>query len=105
MIVTPFWDKLQKDEYKSLLEFYKRADKIMHLEAVREAVQAGKSTPSEKNNDNGKKRKNEDRRPSSEKTNKKAKAPDMRVLRPPPGKFTNFTNLVSSWEDVFMATE
>ena len=28
---TPFWDKLQKDECKSLLEFYMLADKIMSL--------------------------------------------------------------------------
>ena len=57
---TPFWDKLQKDECKSLSEFYMSADKIMRLETAREAVQAGKSTPAEKNNDNGKKQKNRD---------------------------------------------
>ena len=56
---TPFWDKLQKDECKSLSEFYRRTDKIMRLEMAREAIQAKKSTPTEKNNDNGKKRKNE----------------------------------------------
>ena len=54
---TPFWDKLQKDECKSLAEFYRRIDKIMRLETAREAVQAGKPTPSEKNNDNNKKNK------------------------------------------------
>ena len=43
---TPFWDKLQKDEYNSLSKFNKRADKIMQLETAREAIQAGKSTPS-----------------------------------------------------------
>ena len=77
----------------------------MRLETAREAVQAGKCTPSEKNNDNSKKQKNRNCRPSPEKTNKKAKAPDMKVLRPPPGKFTNYTNLVSSQEDVFLATK
>ena len=56
---TPFWDKLQKNECKLLMEFYKRANKIMHLEIAREAVQAGKSTPSKKNNDNGKNQKKE----------------------------------------------
>ena len=61
------------------MEFYRRADKIMRLEIARESVQAGKSTPSEKNNDNDKKRKNGDRRPSLEKTNRKAKAPNMRI--------------------------
>ena len=30
----------------------------MHLETACEAIQTGKSTPSEKSNDNGKKRKN-----------------------------------------------
>ena len=35
---TPFWDKLQKDECKSLQEFYKWMDKIMHLETAREAT-------------------------------------------------------------------
>ena len=49
--------------------------------------------------------KNRDHRPSSEKTNKKAKAPDLRVPRPPPRKFTNYTNLVCSREDIFMAAE
>ena len=52
----------------------------MHLETVREAIQAGKSTPAEKNNDNGKKWKNRDNPPSPKKTNKKPKAPDQRVL-------------------------
>ena len=53
------WDKLQKDEFKSLMEFYKCIDKIMRLENNHEAVQVGKSTPSEKNNDNNKKQKME----------------------------------------------
>ena len=66
------------------MKFYKRANKIMRLETAHEAVQAWKSTLSEKNNDNDKKQKNGDRRPSSEKINKKAKATDQRVLRPPP---------------------
>ena len=76
---TPFWDKLQKDECKMLAEFYRRADKIMRLETTREAIQVGKSTLTEKSNDNGKKWKNGDRHPSPEKSNKKSKAPDMRA--------------------------
>ena len=44
---TLFWDKLQKDECKMLQEFYRRADKIMCLETVREAVHVGRSTPVE----------------------------------------------------------
>ena len=43
---TPFWYKLKKDEYKTLKEFYKCANKIMRLETAREAVHVGKSTPS-----------------------------------------------------------
>ena len=77
----------------------------MCLEIFREAIQAGKPAPAEKNNDNGKKRKNGDCHPSLEKTNKKPKAPNQRVPRPPPSKLTNYTNLVSSREDVFMAIE
>ena len=73
----------------------------MHLETAREAIQAGKSALVEKNNDNGKKRKNGDRHPSPDKTNKKPKAPYQRVSRPPPSKCTNYTDLVSSQEDVF----
>ena len=42
---TPFWDKLQKDECKTLAEFYRLTDKIMRLETAREIVHAGKSTP------------------------------------------------------------
>ena len=76
---TPFWDKLQKDECKTLAEFYRRADKSMHLETIRKAIQAGKSGATEKINDNGKKRKNGDLHPSLEKANKKSKAPDLRV--------------------------
>ena len=52
---SPFWDKLQKDECKSLSEFYRCTNKIMCLETPREAIQAGKSAPAKKNNDNGKK--------------------------------------------------
>ena len=44
---TLFWDKLQKDECKTLEEFYRRIDKIMHVEIAREAVHAGRSTPVE----------------------------------------------------------
>ena len=73
----------------------------MGLETTREAVQAGKSTPSEKNNDNSKKRKNANHSPSPDKMNKKATVPDLIVLRPPSGKFTNYTDLVASREDVF----
>ena len=76
---TPFWDKLQKDECKSLMEFYRRADKIMRLETAYEVVQVGKSTPSKKNNDDSKKQENRYRHPSLKKTNKKSKAPDIRV--------------------------
>ena len=77
---TPFWDKLQKDECKLLQEFCICADKIMCLETTHEVVQAGKSTPSKKNNDNNKKWKNGDRRPSPDKKNKNAKAPNLRLL-------------------------
>ena len=61
----------------------------MRLETFQEAIQAGKPAPSEKNNDNAKKRKNGDRHPSLKKTNKKPKALDQRVPRPPPNKFMN----------------
>ena len=76
---TSFWDKPQKDECKTLAEFYRRAYKIMRLETAREAIQAEKSAAAKKSNDNGKKRKNGDRHPSSEKANKKSKALDLRV--------------------------
>ena len=77
----------------------------MHLETTREAIQAGKSTSTEKNNDNGKDQKNGDHRPSPKKTNKKPKALDQRVSQPLPGKFTNYTDLDSSRKDVFMTIE
>ena len=77
----------------------------IRLETAREAIQARKLAPAEKSGDNGKKQKNRDRHPSPEKTNKKSKVPDLRVPRPPPSKFTNYTDLVSSREDVFMAAE
>ena len=44
---TPFWDKLQKNKFKTLQKFYRRVDKIMHLKTAREAVHAGRSTPVE----------------------------------------------------------
>ena len=102
---TPFWDKLQKDECKTLSKFYRWAHKIIRLETSQEAIQVGKPAPADKNNDNGKKWKNGDRHPSPDKTNKKPKALDQRVPQPPPSKFTNYTKLVSSREDVFMTTE
>ena len=51
---TPFWDKLEKDECKTLAEFYSRADMIMRLETAREAIQERKETAAEKGSDNGK---------------------------------------------------
>ena len=77
----------------------------MHLETAKEAIQVGKSAPTEKNNDNGKKQNNRDHHPSLDKTNKKSKALDLRVPRPPPNKFTNYIDLVSSREDIFMVAE
>ena len=116
---TPFWDKLLKDECKTLQELYHQADKIMCLETAWEAVNAGRSVPAEalhegvqvgksitteKNEDN-KKRKSGDLRWSPSAHKKKAKSPDQRVLRPPLSKYNNFTDLIRSREDVFLATE
>ena len=86
-------------------KFYRRADNIMSLETAQEAIQAGKSTPTEKNNDMTKSRKMEIVVHLQKKMNKKPKAPDQRVPRPPPSKFMNYTDLVSSRKDVFMAAE
>ena len=83
----------------------RRADKIMCLETARETIQARKLAPAEKSNDNGKKRKNGDYHPSPDKANKKSKALDLRVLRPPPSKFTNYIDLALSRKDVFMVVE
>ena len=93
---TPFWDKLQKDDCKTLAEFYKCAYKIMRPKTTREVIQAGNLAPTEKNGDDGKKQKNEDRHPSPKKATKKSKAPDLRVSQPPSSKLTNYTDLVSS---------
>ena len=69
-------------------------------------MEAGKSTPLEKNNDHhSKKQKNRDRRPSLDKTTKKVKAPDLRILRPPPSKYTNYAYLTASHEDVLLVVE
>ena len=68
----------------------------MRLETAREAIEAAKSAPTKKSNDNGKKQKNRDCHPFLDKANKKSKALDLRVPRPPPSKFTNYTDLVSS---------
>ena len=116
---TLFWDKLQKDECKTLHQFYRRADKIMRLETAREVVLAERSTSAEasreiaparktqsaENNGYNKKRKNRDRRRSPDAYQKKAKCSDQRVTRPPPSKYNNFTDLTRSREDVFLATE
>ena len=67
----------------------------MDLEITQEVVRAGKSTPSEKYNDNSKKWKNRDCK-SPNKTTKKQKAPDMRIPRLPPSKYMNYTDLVAS---------
>ena len=93
---TPFWEKLQKDECKTLQEFYRRVDKIIFLETDREAVHARRSTsaeapheftpagkfmPAEKNRDS-KKCKSGDRPRSPDAHQKKAKSCDHRVPRP-----------------------
>ena len=44
---TPFWDKLQNDECKTLQEFYRCVDKIMRLEIAWEEVHAVKPAPNE----------------------------------------------------------
>ena len=49
--------------------------------------------------------KNGDRHPFLEKTNKKGKAPDEKVSWPSTDKFTNYTDLVSSREDIFLVAE
>ena len=102
-----------------LQEFYRCADKIMRLETAWETVhagkstpsetphettQAGKSTPTEKNREN-KKRKSRDHRISLDANNKKGKNPDQRVLRPHMSKYNNFTDLIRSRENVFLAIE
>ena len=76
----------------------------MTVEAPRETVQAGKSTSAE-NNEENKKHKSGDRRRSPDANNKKAKSPDQRVPRPSLSKYTNFTDLTSSRDEVFLATE
>ena len=79
--------------------------KIMRLETAHEPVQAGKSTPSEKNKDNNKEQNNGDHHPSSDKMIKKPKAPDLRVPQPISCKYMNYTDLVASQEGVFLAAE
>ena len=85
---TPFWDKLQKDECKTLQEFCRRADKIMRLETAREVALTKRSTlakasreiaptrktQSAENNRDNKKRKNGDRRRSPDAHQKKQRA-------------------------------
>ena len=73
-------------------------------ETPRETVQAGKSTLAEKSGEN-KGCKNGDSQGSPKVNNKKAKSPDQRVPRPPPSKYTNFIDLTSSCEEVFLATK
>ena len=102
-----------------LQEFYRCADKVIFLETALEAVHAGKSTltetphetalvgkstPAEKGGEN-KKRENGDLRWSLEANNKKARSPNQRVPRPRPRKYTNFIDLTSSLEEVFLAIE
>ena len=91
----------------------------MHLETAREAVHAGKFTPSEtpheaaqagkptpaEKSKESKKRKNRDHQRSLETNNKKAKSLDQRVPRPPSSKYTNFTKLTGSHEEDLLATE
>ena len=45
---TPFSDKLQKDECKSLQEFYRRADKIIWLETTHELYKQESPLPQRK---------------------------------------------------------
>ena len=80
------------------------AEKPTSTKTPHETAQAGKFTPAEKNREN-KKRKNEDRRQSLKANNKKANSPDQRVPRPYLSKYTNFTDLTGSREEVFLATE
>ena len=74
------------------------------VEELRKTTPAGKFTSTKKNRDN-KKRIGRDRQRSPDAHKKKAKSPDQRVLRPPPSKYNNFTDLKKSCDDVFLATE
>ena len=80
------------------------ARKPAPIETPCEITQAGKSTPAKKSRKN-KKRKNGDRRWSLDVNNKKAKSPDQRIPRPSLSKYTKFTDLIWSREEVFLATE
>ena len=60
---------------------------------------------SAENNRDNKKSKSRYRRRSPDAHQKKVKSLDQRVLRPPPSKYNNFTNLTRLHEDVFLATE
>ena len=77
------------------------ASKSTPFKTPRETVQTGKSTPTEKSEES----KNGDCRRSPETNNNKAKSPDQKVPRPHLSKYTNFTDLIGSREEVFLATE
>ena len=79
------------------------AGKSTAFETLHKIAPAGKSTSSEKNGNN-KKHKNGDHWQSPD-SNKKSKDTNLRAPRPPPSKYTNYTELVSLYEGVFLVTE
>ena len=48
---TPFWDKLQQKECKSVSEFYKKANKFLKLENSTEALTKVQGTSSSRKSD------------------------------------------------------
>ena len=53
--------------------------------------------------EDSKKHKSGDRRRSLDEHKKKAKSQDQRIARPPSRKYNNFTDVIKSFEDVFLA--
>ena len=80
------------------------AGKFVLSKTPRKAPQAGKPAPAKKSEES-KKHKNVDRQRSPETNNKKTESPNQMVPRPPLSRYTNFTELTSSREELFLATE
>ena len=103
---TPFWDKLQQKECRTISEFYKKANKFLKLEESKEALRKAEGVAANKKNDLGEvpdnnkskdKRRGEDKRVNS---SKKKKGASVETKGPFP-KYTNYNSFTASLDHIY----
>ena len=107
---TPFWDKLQHKEWKSMSEFYKKASKFKKLENSREALHKAHEASTNKKNDQGEKIKNmkgSEKRRADEKRGNSPKMPRNEIIDHKASllKYTNYHTLNALQDHIYAVSD